>query len=75
MSQPVSVPIYTLCPGFTPYVNPCPYPGFIPSLLEYFAYYADIMLDALACLLCLICWHNRRKPTHYYYNDVLTSVP
>ena len=34
------------------------------KLLEYFAYYAGIMLDALACLLCLkLCWHNQRKPT------------
>jgi len=34
-------------------------------LLEYFAYHAGIMLDALACLLCLklLCWHNRCKPS------------
>ena len=33
------------------------------KLLEYFAYYAGIMLDSLACLLCLkLSWHNRCKP-------------
>ena len=27
-------------------------------------YYAGIMLDALACLLCVkLCWHNRPRPT------------
>ena len=36
----------------------------MPALCSKLAYYADIMLDALACLLCLkLCRHNRRMPT------------
>ena len=36
----------------------------MPALCSKLAYYAGIMLDALACLLCLkLCWHNRRMPT------------
>ena len=33
----------------------------MPALCSKLAYYAGIMLDALACLLCLkLCRHNRR---------------
>ena len=36
----------------------------MPTLCSKLAYYAGIMLDALACLLCLkLCRHNRRMPT------------
>ena len=32
----------------------------MPKLCLKLAYYAGIMLDALACLVCLkLCWHNR----------------
>ena len=35
----------------------------MPTLCSKLAYYAGIMLDALACLLCLkLCRHNRRMP-------------
>ena len=35
----------------------------MPALCSKLAYYAGIMLDALACLLCLkLCRHNRRMP-------------
>ena len=35
-----------------------------PALCPKLAYYASIMLDALACLLCLkLCRHNRRRPS------------
>ena len=35
----------------------------MPALCSKLSYYASIMLDALACLLCLkLCWHNRRMP-------------
>ena len=41
------------------------------KLLEYFAYYAGIMLNALACLLCLkLCWHNQRKPAIENREDI-----
>ena len=37
----------------------------MPGLCSKFAYYAGIMLDALACLLCLkLCRHNRRMPNN-----------
>ena len=40
-------------------------------LLEYFAYYAGIVLNALACLIWLkLCWHNWRKPSY----DVLKYI-
>ena len=33
------------------------------ALCSKLAYYAGIMLNALACLLCLkLCQHNRRRP-------------
>ena len=33
------------------------------SLCSKLAHYAGIILDALACLLCLkLCRHNRRRP-------------
>ena len=36
----------------------------MPTLCSKLAYYAGIMLDALACLLCLkLCRHNRRMPS------------
>ena len=36
----------------------------MPALCSKLAYYAGIMLDALACLLFLkLCRHNRRMPT------------
>ena len=36
----------------------------MPALCSKLAYYAGIMLDALACLLCLkLCRHNRRMPS------------
>ena len=45
---------------------------FIPILLitlAIFAYYAGIMLNALATLLCSkLCWHNRLKPTYQHHN-------
>ena len=35
----------------------------MPALCSKLAYYASIMPDALACLLCLKLWrHNRRRP-------------
>ena len=35
----------------------------MPALCPKLVYYASIMLDALACLLCLkLCRHNRRRP-------------
>ena len=35
----------------------------MPALCSKLAYYASIMLDALACLLCLkLCQNNRRRP-------------
>ena len=40
----------------------------MPALCPKLAYYASIMLDALACLLCLkLCRHNRRRPRHCIY--------
>ena len=38
----------------------------MPALCSKLAYYAGIMLDALACLLCLkLCRHNMLRPnTH-----------
>ena len=39
--------------------------------LAIFAYYAGIMLNALATLLCSkLCWHNRLKP-----NSVFNKYP
>ena len=39
----------------------------MPALCSKLAYYAGIMLDALACLLCLkLCRHNRRMPKVEY---------
>ena len=36
----------------------------MPKLCSKLAYYAGIMLNALASLLCLkLCRHNRRRPT------------
>ena len=36
----------------------------MPELCSKLAYYAGIMLNALASLLCLkLCQHNRRRPT------------
>ena len=36
----------------------------MPALCSKLAYYASIMLCALACLLCLkLCRHNRRRPS------------
>ena len=36
----------------------------MPALCSKLAYFAGIMLDALACLLCLkLCQHNRCMPT------------
>ena len=38
------------------------------ALPKKFAYYADIMLDPFAILLCSkLCWHNWLKPTVDYY--------
>ena len=40
----------------------------MPALCSKLAYYAGIMLDALACLLCLkLCRHNRRMPNRYSF--------
>ena len=37
----------------------------MPAVRSKLAYYASIMLDALACLLCLkLCRHNQRRPKH-----------
>ena len=37
---------------------------FIQIFVAIFAYYADIMLNAFATLLCsILCWHNKLKPT------------
>ena len=39
----------------------------MPALCSKLAYYVGIMLDALACLLCLkLCRHNRRMPIQNY---------
>ena len=39
----------------------------MPRLCLKLGYYASIMLDALACLLCLnLCWHNRPRPIAKY---------
>ena len=39
-----------------------------------FAYYASIMLNALACPLSLkLCWHNQRRPTRRVW--MFTSRP
>ena len=36
------------------------------ALCSKLAYYASIMLNALACLLCLkLCRHNRRRPSKW----------
>ena len=46
------------------------------NLCSKLAYYAGIMLDALACLLCLkLCWHNRRMPISHMTRekDILTN--
>ena len=38
------------------------------ALCSKLAYYAGIMLNALACLLCLkLCRHNRRRPTYWWH--------
>ena len=40
----------------------------MPALCPKLAYYASIMLDTLACLLCFkLCWHNRRRPSMHTY--------
>ena len=44
----------------------------MPTLCSKLAYYAGIMLDALACLLCLkLCRHNRRMPSMCVYCPTL----
>ena len=42
----------------------------MPALCSKLAYYASIMLDALACLLCR---HNRRRPTIDSYTLLKTK--
>ena len=43
------------------------WPRFGNNMLVYFAYYASIMLDAFACLLCFkLCRHNRPGPNWLY---------
>ena len=44
----------------------------MPALCSKLAYYAGIMLDALACLLCLkLCRHNQRMPIGHYRLGIL----
>ena len=46
----------------------------MPALCSKLAYYAIIMLDALACLLCLkLCRHNRRRPSCVITSDSLNK--
>lgn len=60
----------------------------IPGLCSKLAYYAGVMLDALAWLLCLkLCWHNQNRPTvamcrkvgtvifHYLDNFITVRAP
>ena len=45
----------------------------MPALCPKLAYYASIMLDALACLLCLkLCRHNRRRPRSIEMNSTVS---
>ena len=48
----------------------------MPALCSKLAYYAGIMLDALACLLCLkLCRHNQRRPMyHCFYPGLFLSL-
>ena len=51
----------------------------MPALCSKLTYYASIMLDALACLLCLkLCWHNWCRPTtvlSIHYVMLLYMIP
>ena len=45
--------------------NPVKNMHFLSIVLAVFAYYAGIMLNAFAFLLCSkLCWHNRLKPSY-----------
>ena len=47
--------------SYTPVKN-VHFPQILPTVLSIFAYYAGIMLNAFAFLLCSkLCWHNRLK--------------
>ena len=43
----------------------------MPALCSKLAYYAGIMLDALACLLCR---HNRRMPNTHTHTHIYTGT-
>ena len=47
----------------------------MPALCSKLAYYAGIMLDALACLLCLkLSRHNRRMPNRETQQNALEKT-
>ena len=47
----------------------------MPELCSKLAYYAGIMLNALASLLCLkLCRHNRRRPNHSFRIGAATTA-
>ena len=51
----------------------------MPALCSVLAYYVSIMLDALACLLCLkLCWERRPSSraytAHSMIHEALTSI-
>ena len=48
------------------------YQFYLLFTMAIFAYYAGIMLNALATLLCSkLCWHNRLKPSNYAWYVIL----